>query len=73
MSKYDVVYMPNQGVQLEEHFCREYGCFGSDETHGMTFEEAKKEIISYLKEQIKAWEEMTEENLYSEEPVYVFD
>lgn len=46
--RFDVYYKGNR-AWIEPHFCREYGCFGSDKFHGMSFEEAKSNLVEYYK------------------------
>ena len=51
--------------KIEPHWCRVIYSGTSpmycDETHGYSFEEAKKEVITYLKEYITRIENTTEE------------
>lgn len=44
--KYDVIYGPDT-VSIEPHFCREWGCFGSNPEHGYTLEEAADKCAEY--------------------------
>tara|TARA_Y100000310_G_C20704127_1_gene833255 strand:- start:6922 stop:7155 length:234 start_codon:yes stop_codon:yes gene_type:complete len=52
--KYDVWYGP-EGPSLELHFCRDIDCFGTNEDHGFTFDEACEDIASYYENQSKLW------------------
>jgi hypothetical protein len=46
--RYDISYT-QYGMSIVPHFCREYGCYGTNKTHGMTYEEAMKYIINQAK------------------------
>ena len=63
------VIWKQDGPDLEPHFCREYGCYGTDPDHGMTMEEAVNEIASWYEAQAKSWRDGTHETLkyYNEE------
>ena len=55
--KYDVIYDKN-GIHLDYHFCREFdenmdGCFGTNEDHGFSFEEAKEEVAIWHEQRAK--------------------
>lgn len=52
--KYDVVYYPHY-TTIEPHFCRDYDCFGSNEEHGYTLEEACLEVAQWYLEQAERW------------------
>lgn len=46
--KYDVVFRGREIPQIEPHFCREYDCFGTNEDHGFSWQEAKEEVARWL-------------------------
>lgn len=56
--RFDVVYAQH-GVELEDHFCREYGCFGTNPDHGFTFDEAKNEVANHYANLATYWRDMT--------------
>lgn len=69
-TKYDVYYPSNGIPRPEPHFCREFdmdeegnfvGCYGTNMNHGMTFEEAKQEVIEWLERELEAVKQMQEE------------
>lgn len=43
------------GPQIEYHFCREWGCYGSNPDHGFTLDDAIEEVASYFEEQAKLY------------------
>jgi len=52
-TKYDIIYgsdIQGEEIGIEPHCCRDYPC---DETHGCTWEQAKKEVLKYYKKQYK--------------------
>lgn len=64
--RYDVVYGNNK-CDITFHFCREWnehgeGCYGTDPTHGFTFEEAKKEVVEFYTRRVNDWSTLTERN-----------
>ena len=64
MPKYDVRYGDEAAV-LDYHFCREFsedgnGCFGTNPTHGLSFDEAKEAIAAWHEDQAKGWRSLTE-------------
>ena len=61
--RYDIVFSPEGLVYPESHFCRYIDCFGSNEDHGYSWEEAKEQMILYYKSKVEEWENM-EENDY---------
>ena len=53
--RYDVVYYSTH-TTIEPHFCREYDCFGSNEEHGFTLEQACNEVAKIWKKyRIERW------------------
>lgn len=65
--RFDITYFGNP--MLEPHFCRgwdgETGCYGTNPDHGLSFDEAKAEVISYHRKQIERWESMTYEKYFA--------
>lgn len=67
--RYDLIWHSNPLYadsipKIELHWCRAIYSGASpacDETHGFQFEDAKKEVINYLKEYITRIENTTEE------------
>lgn len=53
-NRYDVVYY-NTHATIEPHFCREYDCFGSNDEHGFTLEEACNEVADWYQQQAEQW------------------
>lgn len=63
--RYDVMLGFDRAT-LEPHFCREInadgeGCFGTDPTHGLSFDGAKDELATWHEQQAAYWRKMTEE------------
>ena len=56
--RFDVVYYDTH-VTIEPHFCREEDCFGSNEDHGFTLEEACKQVSDWYAEQANQWRCLT--------------
>ena len=60
--RFDIVYGENY-VRLDYHFCREWddegGCYGTNPNHGLSWDEAKQEMIAYLQGQIEYWQKLT--------------
>ncbi len=52
--RFDVIYDAN-GVHLDYHFCREWvgdeGCYGTNPTHGSSFEEAREMVATWHDEE----------------------
>lgn len=69
MQKYDVIYGFNE-VSIEPHYCREWddsgGCYGSNEHHGLTYEKAKIEVISFYENIIDIWKNKSEEEFLND-------
>ena len=75
-TKYDVCYPSNGIPRPEPHFCREFdmdedgnfvGCYGTNPRHGMTFEEAKQEVIEWLERELEAAKQMQEEEHHADD------
>ncbi len=58
--RYDVL-MTQHGLAVEEHFCREYGCYGTDPDHGVSWDDAKDEMVGYHASLAEKWAGMTEQ------------
>ena len=58
MDRFDVIFGEKE-VAIDYHFCREDDCFGTNDTHGYTFHEAKKIVVSHLKERLEEWQAMS--------------
>jgi hypothetical protein len=61
--RFDVDYR-HYGPFIEYHFCREMdesgsGCFGTNQNHGMSFDEARAEIVKWYEEKAKYWRNLT--------------
>ena len=64
MARYDIIYTGNS-IEIEPHFCRIWdengGCYGTNEEHGMSWDEAKRHVIEYYKGRIAEIENMEED------------
>ena len=58
MGRFDVVFR-EEDVRIDYHFCRENDCFGTDETHGYSFDKAKEVVVSHLETRLKIWRTMS--------------
>lgn len=60
--RFDVCYSKD-GCTIEPHFCRQWdedgGCYGTNPTHGYSFDEACDQVAEYHEQQAKAWRERT--------------
>lgn len=60
--RFDVTYREH-GPTLDYHFCREWdgdgGCYGTNPDHGLTFAQAKAEIVAWHEHQAKRWRGMS--------------
>lgn len=67
-SRFDVEYKGN-GASLDYHFCREWdedgGCYGTNENHGLSFEDACEEIAQWHEQQAKAFRDRSHHLLSS--------
>lgn len=63
--KWDVIYREND-VNIEPHFCRDDGCYGTNLTHGFTFDEAKQHLIDFHETVIEELLTKTERDYLSE-------
>ena len=65
--RYDVVFS-KRGCDIEFHFCREWdgeeGCYGTNPDHGLSFEEAIKEIANHYQVLAKYWLNMNERDFF---------
>lgn len=63
--RYDVIYGPGEHqCAVAEHFCREWddngGCYGTNPTHGFTWEDARAEVAEFYARLSKEWAEKPE-------------
>ena len=58
MDKFDVVF-DGGSIRIMCHFCKEDGCFGTNETHGYSFDEAKEIVIHRLDVELEVWRTMS--------------
>lgn len=63
-NRYDIVYDGGK-CSITFHFCREWdeygeGCYGTNPTHGFTFEEAKKQVVEFYMRRVNDWSHLTE-------------
>lgn len=65
MTRYDVIYGPDNSIAIEPHFCREWddtgGCYGTNPDHGFSWEEAKNQVILHYERQIEFWSKLEED------------
>lgn len=66
--RFDVVWGESGEPYLDYHFCREWGCYGTDQTHGFTFEAAREEIARWYEEKARRWRAMTFEEWANPRP-----
>ena len=62
--RYDVIY-DNGRCDITFHFCREWnehgeGCYGTNSTHGFSFEDAQKVVVEYYTRRANDWSTLTE-------------
>lgn len=59
-ARFDVTYHSNH-ASLDYHYCREWdgdnGCYGTNMSHGLSFEDACAEIAKYHERQAKLWKD----------------
>ena len=60
MDKFDVTFA-GTGVSIGYHFCREEDCHGTNDTHGYSFDEAKKVVVHYLERELGIWRGLSPE------------
>lgn len=67
VSRWDVCYAEHQ-CYPEPHFCREWdedgGCYGTNPDHGMTWEEARKEVADWYQRMADEWRKKPEDEFY---------
>jgi hypothetical protein len=60
--RFDVSYGKDD-ARLDYHFCREWdddgGCYGSNPSHGLAFDDAKEIVAQYYEARARAWRELT--------------
>ena len=61
MDRFDVVFSEGN-AEIDHHFCREVDCFGTNETHGLSFDEAKEIVVKYLEQRLAIWRAMSFES-----------
>ena len=61
MSRFDVIYKSG-GTSMAYHFCRAADCFGTDDTHGYSFDEAKEVVVRHLETTLETWRAMSFED-----------
>lgn len=68
--RFDVLF-DSLGARMVHHFCRvlekdengDYqGCYGTNPHHGLTWEEAKREIAAWYRRRAEEWESLTYED-----------
>ena len=74
MNRFDVIFDGSK-VSIDYHFCRDHDCFGTNDSHGFSFKEAKEVVVKHLEEELKTWrstfyEEWRRNNHPTEEEVY---
>ena len=61
-NRFDVIY-DEKGVHIDYHFCREWvgdeGCYGTNDTHGFSFEEAREHLVKWYEEEVVRLRKMT--------------
>jgi hypothetical protein len=69
--RFDVVYTEH-GPKVEPHFCREWhedgGCYGTNPSHGVTWDEARAEVVRWHEEQAAAWKDKPLQAILSPDP-----
>lgn len=74
--RFDVLYHSGS-VTIDYHFCRSWdgdnGCYGTNPNHGRSWEEAKKEVADWHREQAKRWDAMSFEDWRGPTPPDDFD
>ena len=61
MNRFDITFT-RDGASIDYHFCKEEECFGTNEDHGYSFDEAKEAVTHYLEKELKVWGNMTFED-----------
>lgn len=73
MNRFDLRYGREGGLDIDLHFCRDWdadgGCYGTNPHHGLTFEEARDEIVAWHERKAGEWREMTLEKWKAENGV----
>lgn len=70
--RYDVVYYQHGGAGIDSHFCREWddddgGCYGTNETHGYSWEEAVAMVVEHFEVYKQVWLNKKEPSWQDEE------
>lgn len=62
--RFDVIYKGND-VSIDYHFCRGWdgdrGCYGTNPDHGLTFDDARREVANHYRGLTASWDEITYE------------
>ena len=61
MDRFDVTFSSSP-ISIDYHFCREDDCFGTNDTHGYSFDEAKEVVVHKLRMRLEAWLNMSFED-----------
>jgi hypothetical protein len=68
MARFDVSYTQH-GIIIDYHFCRgwddEGGCYGTNESHGLTLEDACEEAAKWHDNQAKMYRERVHPSILS--------
>ena len=58
MGRFDVIFKGSE-TSIDYHFCRDPDCFGTNEDHGYSFDEAKEVVVRELEMKLKLWRAMS--------------
>ena len=61
MDRFDVIFRSGR-ILIDYHFCRNTDCFGTDDTHGYSFNEAKEVVVRYFERELETWRAMSFED-----------
>lgn len=59
--RFDVHYYADSSVDIDFHFCREWGCGGTNPNHGFSFNGARDHIVHHYEKLADHWRTMTYE------------
>tara|TARA_Y100000034_G_C6758067_1_gene337435 strand:- start:518 stop:763 length:246 start_codon:yes stop_codon:yes gene_type:complete len=62
--RFDIIWS-SSAPDVQLHFCREWGCYGTNPDHGLTEHEVVKHMVKWHKEQIELWQS-------KKHPTYVY-
>jgi len=61
--RFDVILDGRGTLRLAPHYCRDWdengGCHGMNPDHGLSFEEARAEIVAWYEREAQDWREKT--------------